>query len=134
MVENRLGAKIDRLAVSYNHIFTPKLPLKITFQENINGTYTYAASCQEYFDLGNRENGKFKIRPNATLHAFEVECEFDENGGSTVMKPKQWNEDGFIFPPTEDKRCSEANCFAHSFEYFASDEQIQVRHHMIHMI
>ena len=47
------------------------------------------------------------------------------------MKPKQWNEDGFIFPPTEDKRCSEANCFAHSFEYFASDDQIQVCHDMI---
>ena len=46
------------------------------------------------------------------------------------MKPKQWNEDGFIFPPTEDKRCSEANCFVHSFEYFASDDQIQVCHDM----
>ena len=57
----------------------------------MNGTYTFAASCQEYFDLGNRANGKFKIRPNIELHAFEVECEFNENGGETVLRPKTWD-------------------------------------------
>ena len=33
MIENRLGAKIDRLAVSYNRIFTSKLPLKWRFRK-----------------------------------------------------------------------------------------------------
>lgn len=85
-------------------------------QENINGKQTFAASCQEYFDLGNRINGKFKIRPYIELHAFEVECEFNESGGKTIMKPIQWNEEGFVFPSADDKRCSEANCFTHDFE------------------
>ena len=97
------------------------------FQENINGTHTFAASCQEYFDLGNRINGSFKIRPNPELHAFEVECQFNETQGLTVLKPNEWNENGFTFPPTEDQRCSEANCFTHSFEYSASYQQIQVK-------
>ena len=42
------------------------------------------------------------------------------------MKPKQWNENGFTFPATENQRCSEANCFTHSFDYAASMDQIQV--------
>ena len=85
----------------------------IIFKENINGTHTFAASCQEYFDLGNRDNGKFKIRPNPELHAFEVECEFNESQGLTILRPMEWNENGFTFPETEDKRCSEPNCFTH---------------------
>ena len=35
----------------------------------------------EYFDLGNRENGTFMIRPNVKLHSFEVQCEFTESQG-----------------------------------------------------
>ena len=35
----------------------------------------------EYFDLGNRENGTFMIRPNVKLHSFEVVCEFTESQG-----------------------------------------------------
>ena len=132
LVKSGLGAEIDRLAVSCIHIIITVfcnmkiIQNNIKIQENINGTHTYAASCQEYFDLGNRANGKFKIRPNTELHAFEVECEFNESGGLTVMKPKQWNEEGFTFPPSEDQRCSETNCFTHDFEYSASDYQIEV--------
>ena len=97
------------------------------FQENINGTHTFAATCQEYYELGNRANGTFKIRPNPELHAFDVECEFNENQGLTVLKPEQWTEKGFIFPSTEDQRCSEPKCFTHNFEYSASDQQIEVK-------
>ena len=97
------------------------------FKENINGTHTFAASCQEYFDLGNRINGSFKIRPNPELHAFEVECEFNESQGLTILRPMEWNQNGFTFPETEDQRCSEANCFTHSFEYSASNQQIEVK-------
>ena len=39
----------------------------------------------------------------------------------------EWNENGFTFPETEDQRCSEANCFTHSFEYSASNQQIEVK-------
>ena len=97
------------------------------FQENINGTHTFAASCQEYFDLGNRVSGSFKIRPDPEYHAFDVDCEFNEDGSITVLKPNQWNPEGYIFPPTEDKRCSDANCFTHKFEYSASNDQIKVK-------
>ena len=45
-----------------NHVFT-KNPL----QENLNGTFTYASSCDEYFQQGNRSNGSFLIRPNPVL-------------------------------------------------------------------
>ena len=41
------------------------------------------------------------------------------------MKPDKWTEDGFTFPPTEDQRCSEANCYSHNFEYSASNDQIE---------
>lgn len=107
--------------------FFIKLPCLTDFKENVNGTHTFAASCQEYFDLGNRVNGSFKIRPDAEYHAFDVECEFNEIQGITVLKPNQWLQDGYTFPPTEDQRCSEANCFTHNFEYSASNDQIKVR-------
>lgn len=96
-------------------------------KENINGTHTFAASCQEYFDLGNRVNGSFKIRPDAEHHAFDVECRFNDDAGITVLKPIQWMQEGYIFPPTEDQRCSGANCFTQDFEYSASTDQIKVR-------
>ena len=106
--------------------FDPKIITDTVFQENINGTHTFAASCQEYFDLGLRTNGNFKIRPDSEYHAFNVECEFNATHGITTIKPAQWTEDGFTFPPTEDQRCSEANCFTHDFEYSASNDQIKV--------
>ena len=100
-------------------------------KENINGTHTFAASCQEYFDLGIRINGSFKIRPDSDYHAFDVECEFNENKGITVLKPSHWTQEGYTFPPTEDQRCSESNCFTHDFEYSASNDQIKVLHSKI---
>ena len=60
------------------------------------------------------------------INAFDVECEFGKSEGLTILKPNEWNKDGFTFPPTEDKRCTEANCFTHSFKYPASNGQIEV--------
>ena len=34
------------------------------FQENLNGTFTYPSSCEEYFQQGSRLNGTYFIRPN----------------------------------------------------------------------
>ena len=67
------------------------------------------------------------------MHAFDVECEFNENQGFTVLKPEQWTKGGFTFPPTEDQRCSEPNCFTQNFEYSASDLQIEVKSHVVKM-
>ena len=92
----------------------------------MNGTQTFTASCQEYYDLGSRTNGTYKIRPDPEYLAFDVECVFNQNQGITILKPSQWTEEGFTFPPTEDKRCSEANCFTHDLEYPASNDQIKV--------
>ena len=72
-------------------------------------------------------NGSFKIRPDPEEHAFDVDCEFNENQGITILKPDQWKQEGFTFPPTEDQRCKEANCFTHNFEYSASTDQIKVK-------
>ena len=101
--------------------------MTLYLKEKINGTHTFAASCQEYFDLGIRINGSFKIMPDPDYHAFDVECEFNENQGITVLKPDQWIKEGHTFPPTDGQRCSEANCFTHNFEYSASNDQIKVR-------
>ena len=43
------------------------------------------------------------------------------------MKPEDWRQEGFIFPKTEEERCTDANCFSHIFKYLASRDQIEVR-------
>ena len=43
------------------------ISIKKFSQENLNGTFTYASSCDEYFQQGNRSNGTFLIRPNPAL-------------------------------------------------------------------
>merc|ERR1719284_798493 len=73
--------------------------------ENLNGTFTYASSCDEYFQQGNRFNGTYFIRPNQELHAFQVECEFTDTEGRTVLKPEDWTKMGYIFPKNERERC-----------------------------
>ena len=60
------------------------------------------------------------------LHAFEVECEFTETEGRTVIRSVDWNKNGFIFPKTEEERCTDPSCFSHIFRYLASNEQIEV--------
>ena len=61
------------------------------------------------------------------LHAFQVECEFTENEGLTVLKSNGWTADGWTFPETEEDRCGEPNCFNHTLEYPASSEQLEVQ-------
>ena len=63
--------------------------------------------------------------PCVELHAFNVECEFTESEGRTVLKSEDWKEEGYIFPKSQEERCSEANCFNHSFQYSASNDQIK---------
>ena len=102
-----------------------KISIDKLVQENLNGTFTYASSCDEYFQQGNRSNGSFLIRPSPTLHAFEVECIFTESEGRTVLKSEDWTEKGFIFPKNEEERCTDPNCFSHSFSYSASNDQLE---------
>ena len=103
-------------------------PVNLEFTgDHLFSSLSFPASCQEYFDLGNRVNGKFKIRPDQKYHAFDVECEFDDDGVITILKSNQWTAKGYTFPPTEDQRCSEANCFTHNFEYSVSNDQIKVQ-------
>ena len=44
-----------------------KVNNKNPLQQNVNGTFTYASSCDEYFQQGYRSNGSFLIRPNQAL-------------------------------------------------------------------
>ena len=92
----------------------------------MNGTNTYAASCQEYFDLGNRVGGTFKIRPSIHVQPFTVECEFHDGQGFTLIKSKDWKAEGYIFPPNEDYRCEHSNCFMHKLDYETTHSQIEV--------
>ena len=66
------------------------------------------------------------IRPDVGSPSFEVECEFTEEDGFTVLKPEDWSEDGFNYPKTEDERCTDPNCFSHSFRYDISSDQLDV--------
>jgi len=34
------------------------------------------ASCEEYFNRGTIENGKYKIKPNTEINPFFVDCDF----------------------------------------------------------
>ena len=49
-----------------------------------------------------------------------MECDFRDGQGFTVIKPKDWKEEGYLFPPNEDYRCEHSNCFMHNFEYETS--------------
>ena len=129
-VEQGLMSKMNHLEVRMKYqkcgIFNFLKRINPLLQENINGTHTFPATCQEYHAQGNRVNGLYKIRPNIELHAFTVECEFTEDKGITYLQPNDWRETGYIFPETENQRCNEANCFSHNFKYGASDDQIHV--------
>ena len=80
----------------------------------------------EYFHLGNSQNGIYKIRPTLNSHAFKVECEFTESEGITIIKPLEWLENGYAYPPRNNNRCFEPNCFTHNFKYGVDLEQIEV--------
>ena len=58
------------------------------------------------------------------MHAFQVECTFTESEGETVLKWEDWNDEGFIFPKSEQVRCKDPNCFTHTYQYSASNDQL----------
>ena len=96
------------------------------FKENLNGSETFASSCMEYFDMGNRQNGLYKIRPSLTFHAFKVECLFTETEGITIIKALDWTNDGFKYPKQDEQRCLEPYCFNHSINYGIDIKQFEV--------
>ena len=68
------------------------------------------ASCQEYYDNGERKNGTFRIRPNIKMPSFEVNCIFTHEFAVTEIDPLI-SSDEMIFPRNESQRCSTPNCF-----------------------
>ena len=78
-----------------------------------------------YFWSIDSEKRRYFI-PYYELHAFEVECQFTTEEGRTVLKPKDWRQEGFTFPKAEEERCTDPNCFSHIFEYSASSDQLKV--------
>ena len=98
----------------------------MSIKENLNGTATFPASCQEYFERGTRTNGTYKIRPSLELHSFNVECEFIETG-ITLLRPKDWKSEGYIYPSNDSQRCHTRNCYTKSLDYGVSIDQIQVQ-------
>ena len=61
-------------------------------------------------------------------HSFEVQCEFQDSSakGLTIVKPKNWDLNGKVFPSSENQRCAEANCFTDGIKYEASRNQLKV--------
>ena len=92
----------------------------------MNGTSTFLASCQQYFDNGERTNGTFRIRPDISLPSFGVNCRFGNDSAVTEIQPLDWPENGLIFPKNESVRCYEPNCFTQAVQYIPSINQIQV--------
>ena len=43
----------------------------VIFQENLNGTTTFGASCQEYYERGSRRNGTYSIRPDLSRNEIQ---------------------------------------------------------------
>ena len=119
------------------------------YKENINGTTTFGATCEQYFELGSRRNGTYSIRPDISRngkihlhlflkillietflnlkesHSFKVECLFSSEGGQTVVYPINWPEEGFTFPGNESERCSQAFCHKKEVEYVPSKIQMK---------
>ena len=91
----------------------------------MNGTATFPASCQEYFERGTKTNGSYKIRPSLELHSFFVECEFDESG-ITLIRPTDWKSEGYTYPSNESQECHTYDCYTKSIDYGISLEQIEV--------
>ena len=46
--------------------------LTLFFQENLNGTTTFGATCQEYFERGSRRNGTYSIRPDLSRNKIQT--------------------------------------------------------------
>ena len=92
----------------------------------MNGTSTFLASCQQYFENGERNNGTFRIRPDISLSSFEVYCAFGNDSGVTEIPVLDWPENGFVFPKNESVRCYEPNCFTQAVHYKPSLVQIEV--------
>ena len=44
-----------------------------------------------------------------------------------MLKPEDWKQEGYIFPKSEEDRCTDPNCFSHVFKYPASSDQLKVR-------
>ena len=80
------------------------------FEDKLNGTTTFMASCQEYYDNGERKNGTFRIRPNIKMPSFEVNCIFTNEFAVTEIDPLN-SSDEMVFPKNESQRCSTPNCF-----------------------
>ena len=86
--------------------------LNVTYwiEDKLNGTTTFMASCQEYYDNGERNNGTFRIRPSIKMPSFEVNCIFTKDFAVTEINPLN-SADEIIFPRNESQRCSTPNCF-----------------------
>ena len=53
----------DEMKIMKNDILSLSSKI-LVIRENINGTTTFGASCQEYFERGSRQNGTYSIRPD----------------------------------------------------------------------
>ena len=60
----------------------------LVIRENINGTTTFGASCQEYFERGSRRNGIYSIRPDVSSYGIKTLYELYETFSKNLQTMK----------------------------------------------
>ena len=85
-------------------------------------------SCQEYRDNGILLSGSYKIQPSTDVLPFDVECDFVEKIGKTIISKEHSKRSGFTSTPNALDGCVSEGCFVDEITYKASMEQIKVSH------
>ena len=121
-------SQIYKYSITFEQFGLQIFSSDLNIKENLNGTATYPATCQEYFDRGTRANGTYKIRPSIDLHSYHVQCKFTKTEGITFLHPIDWRKLGYTFPANELERCKNADCYTKMINYGVNMSQIKVKH------
>merc|ERR1712184_90419 len=81
-----------------------------------------AASCQEWFDRGETEDGIYEIKPNLDIEPFPVECRFNGEIVTTVITHDHTLPGSTIW--TKPRGCDEAGCYSVKLNYDLDISQI----------
>ena len=89
---------IDSIVERNNHVDAEMKMMKndlsslsskiLVIRENINGTTTFGASCQEYFERGSRRNGIYSIRPDVSSYGIKTLYELYETFSKNLQTMK----------------------------------------------
>ena len=87
-------------------------------------TVTFNSTCEEIWSYGIRKNDFYMIQPSLNAASFQVYCEFDANGATTVLFYSQ-TQANWTATPGENDGCQERGCFVDAISYNATKYQIE---------